>query len=107
MLRTSLIKGREQEPQWEVAHWIEELAAVAEARGQTLRAARLWGATDALFEKLGLAILEENLQVRERFRDDLQESPDSNSRAKAWAQGHAMTLKQAVAYALSGEAVAA
>jgi predicted ATPase/class 3 adenylate cyclase len=107
LLRTSLIKGREQAPQWEVAHWIEELAAVAEARGQTLRAARLWGATDALFEKLGLAILEENLQVRERFRDDLQESPDSNSRAKAWAQGHAMTLKQAVAYALSGEAVAA
>jgi hypothetical protein len=68
LLRTSLIKGREQ--------------------------------------KLGLAILEENRQVRGRFRDDVQESPDSDSRAKAWAQGHAMTLEQAVAYALTGEAVA-
>jgi len=67
LLRTSLMKGREQAPQWEVAHWIEELAAVAAAKGETLRAAKLWGATDALFEKLGLAILEENRQVRERF----------------------------------------
>lgn len=63
-----------------------------------------WGATDALFEQLGLAILEEN---RQRFRDDVQESPDSDWRAEAWAQGHAMRLEQAVAYALSGEAVAA
>jgi predicted ATPase len=106
LLRTSLMKGREQAPQWEVAHWIEELAAVAAAKGETLRAARLWGVTDALFEKLGLAILEENRQVRERFRDDVQESPDSDSRAEAWARGHAMTLEQAVAYALTGEAVA-
>jgi hypothetical protein len=67
--------------------------------------AELLAATDALFEKLGLAPLEENRQVRERFRDDAQESPDGGSRAEAWAQGHAMTLDQAVAYALTGEPV--
>ena len=106
LLRTSLMKGREQAPQWEVAHWIEELAAVAAAKGETLRAAKLWGATDTLFEKLGLATLEENRQVRERFREDRRESADSDSRSEAWAQGHAMTLEQAVAYALTGEAVA-
>jgi tetratricopeptide (TPR) repeat protein len=105
LLRTSLMKGREQAPQWEVAYWLEELAAVAAAKGETLRAAKLWGATDALFEKLGLAILEENRQVRERFREDEQESPDSDSRAEAWAQGHVMPLEQAVAYAFTGEAV--
>jgi predicted ATPase/class 3 adenylate cyclase len=104
LLRTSLIEGREQAPQWEVAHWIEELAAVAAAKGEALRAAKLWGATDALFEKLGLATLEENRQVRERFREEVQESPD-DLLAEAWGQGHAMTLKQAVAYALSSEAV--
>jgi tetratricopeptide (TPR) repeat protein len=101
LLRTSLMEGREQAPQWEVAHWIEELAAVAAAKGEALRAAKLWGATDALFEKLGLATLEENRQVRERFRDEAQESPDSDSRTEAWAQGNAMTLEQAVAYALT------
>jgi predicted ATPase/class 3 adenylate cyclase len=100
LLGASLMKGREQAPQWEVAYWIEELAAVAAAKGEALRAAKLWGATDALFEKLGLAILEENRQVRERFRGKVQESADSDSRAEAWAQGHAMTLDQAVAYAL-------
>jgi tetratricopeptide (TPR) repeat protein len=105
LLRTSLMKGREQAPQWEVAHWIEELAAVAAAKGETLRAAKLWGATDALFEKLGLAILEENRQVRERFREDVQEPPDCDSLAEAWAQGHVMPLEQAVAYAFTGEAV--
>ena len=93
----------EQAPQWEVAYWTEELAAVATAKGEALRAAKLWGATDALFEKLGLAILEENRQVRERFRDEARESSDSGSRA--WEQGRAMTLDQAVAYALTGEAL--
>jgi predicted ATPase/class 3 adenylate cyclase len=105
LLRTSLMKGREQAPQWEVAYWIEDLAAVAAAKGEALRAAKLWGATDALFEKLGLAILEENRQVRERFREDVPESPDSDSRAAAWAQGHAMPLEQAIAYAFTREGV--
>jgi predicted ATPase/class 3 adenylate cyclase/Tfp pilus assembly protein PilF len=104
LLRTSLLEGREQAPQWEIAHWLEELAAVAAAKGETLRAAKLWGATDALFEKLGLATLEENRQVRERFRN-VEESPDSDSRAEAWTQGHDMTLEQAVGYALTREAV--
>jgi predicted ATPase/class 3 adenylate cyclase len=107
LLRTSLITAREQAPQWEVAYWIEELAAIAAAKGEALRAAKLWGATDALFERLGLAILEENRQVRDRFRDGAQESPDSDSGAEAWAQGYAMALDQAVAYALTSEAVAA
>jgi hypothetical protein len=100
-----LMEGREQAPQWEVAYWTEELAAIATAKGESLRAAKLWGATDALFEKLGLAILEENRQVRERFREEARESSDSGSRAEAWEQGRAMTLDQAVAYALTGETV--
>ena len=70
LLRTSLMKGREQAPQWEVAHWIEELAAVAAAKGETLRAAKLWGATDALFGKLGPG-------------DSLRESPSPSFSNKA------------------------
>jgi hypothetical protein len=45
--------------------------------------------------------------VRERFRDEARESPDSDSREEAWEQGRAMTLDQAVAYALTGETVGA
>jgi predicted ATPase/class 3 adenylate cyclase len=104
LLRTSLKAGREQAPQWEVAYWLEGLAAVAVAKGEALRASKLWGVTDAQFERLELAILEENRQVRGLFRDEIQESLDSDSLAEAWAQGHAMTLDQAVAYALTCEA---
>jgi hypothetical protein len=100
------MEGREQAPQFDLPHWIEELAAVASAKGDVLRAATLWGATDALFERFGLAPLEENRQVRERFRDEVEGALDSEPRAEAWAQGHAMTLQQAVAFALTQAAVA-
>ena len=53
LLSTSLMEGREQAPQFDLPHWIEELAAVASAKGDVLRAATLWGATDALFESSG------------------------------------------------------
>jgi predicted ATPase/class 3 adenylate cyclase len=106
-LRTSLLEGRERAPQWQLPYWIEDLAAVAAAKGEAFRAATLWGATDALFEERGLAILEENRQVRERFREEVGASIDSDARAEAWAQGHTMTLEQAVAYALAEEAVTA
>jgi predicted ATPase/class 3 adenylate cyclase len=105
LLRTSLMEGREQAPQQDLPYWIEDLAAVAAAKGEALRAATLWGATDALFEERGLAIREENRQVRERFRHEVGEALDSDSRAEAWAQGHAMTLQQAVAYTLTEAAV--
>ena len=49
------MEGREEAPQFDLPHWIEELAAVAAAKGEALRAATLWGATDALFERFGLA----------------------------------------------------
>ena len=107
LLRTSLMEGREQAPQFDLPHWIEELAAVAAAKGDAVRAATLWGATDALFERFGLATLEENRQVRERFREDVGGSTDRDLRAEAWAQGHVLTLQQAIAYALTEEAVTA
>ena len=35
--------------------------------------------------------------MRERFRDEVKGALDSDPRAEAWAEGHAMTLQQAVA----------
>ena len=101
-LRESLMEGREEAPQFDLPHWIEGLAAVAAAKGDAIRAATLWGATDGLFEGLGLAPLEENRQVRALFRD-LAGSLDR----EAWARGHAMSLRQAVAYGLAEDVVTA
>ena len=77
-------------------------------RRNAVRAATLWGATDALFERFGLATLEENRQVRLLFREEVGGSTDTDLQAEtAWAQGHVMTLQQAIAYALSDEAATA
>ena len=101
-LRTSL-RAHEQAPQQLLPYWIEELAAVSAAKGESLRAATLWGATEALFEQFGMATLEENRQVRELFRG-VGASLDSEAQ-EAWAHGHGMTLLEAVAYALTEDVV--
>ena len=105
-LRKSLA-AHEHAPQQLLPYWIEELAAVATAKAETLRAATLWGATDAAFEAFGLATLEENRQVRELFRGEVGAPPSAYPAVDAWANGHAMTLQQAIAYALTEETVAA
>jgi predicted ATPase/class 3 adenylate cyclase len=96
LLLTSLADGREQAPAQDLPLWIENLAAVADAKGDRVRAATLWGAAHALFEEGDLAVVEENRQVRARYRsDDLD--------AVAWARGKAMTLDEAIDYALRQE----
>jgi predicted ATPase len=101
LLKTSLAKGREQAPRQDIPYWIEDVAAVADAKGEDVRAATLWGATDALFEKFQLAILEENRQVRERFRRALQHEQDLEAWTEAWARGRTMSLDEAIDYALA------
>jgi predicted ATPase/class 3 adenylate cyclase len=94
LLLTSLANGREQAPAQDLPFWIEDLAAVADAKRDRARAATLWGAGYALFEEGDLAVLEENRQVRARYRsDDLD--------AAAWARGKAMTLDEAIDFALT------
>jgi tetratricopeptide (TPR) repeat protein len=94
VLRDSLARGRDHSRAHELVRWVEDLAAVADARDERERAATLWGAADALLEKSGEAILEEDRQVRERYRRETQD-PD------ALAVGQAMTLEEAISCALS------
>jgi hypothetical protein len=94
LLLTSLRDGREQAPAQDLPHWIENLAAVADAKGDRVRAATLWGAVHALFEDGDLAVLEESRQVRARYRS-------SQLDATAVARGKAMTLDEAIDFALA------
>jgi predicted ATPase/class 3 adenylate cyclase len=100
VLRGSLTNGREQAPAWELVYWIEGLATVAAVKGESVRASTLWGATDGLWERFRLAILEESRQLRERFKEEIARG---KSHHEAWSEGHAMTLEQAIAYALTEE----
>ena len=82
-------------------YWLDELAAVAAARGDAQRAATLWAATDAQYERLGMAVIEEGRQVRERYRRESDDGPEGPT-ADARARGRSMTLQSAVSFALSG-----
>jgi hypothetical protein len=81
-------------------YWLEELAAAAVAKGQAERAAILWAATDAQYERLAMVPIEEGRQVRERYRTESSELSDAE-KADARAHGRDMTLDEAVEYALS------
>jgi tetratricopeptide (TPR) repeat protein len=98
LLRTSLQAGKEEAPQFHLLYWIEALAAVAAGKGQTERAATLWGATYALFDELRLVALQENRHVRDRYKNHVRAAIDQAP--QAWTRGRAMTLREAVSYAL-------
>ena len=81
---------------------LEGLAQIAGALGHTVRAARLWGAAEALRTRIGAS-----LSPAERSRHDgcvaaTRARLDAATFEAAWAEGQAMTLEQAIAYALEG-----
>ncbi len=73
------------------------LAEVAVRRGELARAARLLGAADALREEIGYAPGPEERRQRERVATALR---DDAALLAAKSEGRAMTLDDAVAYAL-------
>ena len=99
-LRASLAHGRDSAPQFHLVYWLDELAAVASAKGEDERAATLWAATDTQYERLGMAVIEEGRQVRERYRQSIDRL-SGGAAAAARARGRAMTLDDAVHFALA------
>jgi non-specific serine/threonine protein kinase len=78
------------------------LAGVAAREGRAERAARLFGVADALSEKTGAGVSWSVLRnLNERDLAVTREMLDPEAFEAAWAEGRAMTLEEAVAYALS------
>ena len=80
---------------------LEGLAAAAEAHGQTERAARLFGAAEAWREVAGTPLSPVQRAGYEREVAAVRAQLDAARFAAAWAQGRAMSLEQAIAYAVS------
>lgn len=86
-----------------VAYGLEMMATAADAQGQVRRAARLWGTAEVLRESIGAPLpanerADHNRQVT-AARSQLEEA----AWLEAWAKGQAMTLEEAIAYALEKE----
>ena len=90
----------------DVARYLEGLAAVAASEGRIERAVHLWGAEEALLEKIEVGV---HTYVRDR---SLHQSQIVAARvrlgeeafAAAWVEGRKMTSEQAIGYALDRSA---
>ena len=85
---------------------LERLACVAVARGEAERAARLFGAVEMLYEVSSVDEDIANDELVGPYFAAARSRLDEPSWQEAWAQGRAMTLDEAVSYAL-GEAAGA
>jgi predicted ATPase/DNA-binding XRE family transcriptional regulator len=87
-----------------VAYCLEELAAVAADKDELERAARLWGAAEAILETTEV-LTSPHVPDRSRHQRQVADARarlEAEAWQKAWTQGRAMTLEQAVEYALEG-----
>ncbi len=76
------------------------LAGVAGKKGQPERAARLFGAVEAQREAIQTGLAYADRIEEDRHLDAVRAQLDESTFAVAWAEGRAMTLEQAVDYAL-------
>jgi tetratricopeptide (TPR) repeat protein len=83
-----------------LAHQLECFAFIAKAQEQPERAAKLFGAAESLREKINIAMtLQERIEY-DREIADLRANMDDASFSSHWAQGRALTVDQAVDFAL-------
>ncbi len=107
-LTESLIRCRELGERFESIIALEAFACLETARGQHLedttprgiRAAHIFGAAEALREIFSLPGLSIQRRFYKRGITTLRAQLDATMIAAAWAEGRAMTLEQAIAYAL-------
>jgi len=82
------------------------LGNVAALRGRPIRAARLWGAAEAIREHMGIMSLTRFELAHSGYEQHLasaRSSLDEKTWAAAWAEGRFMSPDQAIEYALSAE----
>src|ERR671910_3133455 len=105
LLRESLRLAWELDYKQSIQHCLYTLACVTACREQPVRATRLWGAVEGMEEAYGAHLTPVILSLTNyeghliRGRSQLGEE----GFAVAWAGGKAMSLEQAIEYALSDE----
>lgn len=96
----SLAIYRELGNQQGIAGCLKELAGVAGAQGLPERSARLFGAAEALRQAIGASLTPRERADYERNVAAVRATLSEDTFATLWAEERAMTLEQAIAYAL-------
>jgi tetratricopeptide (TPR) repeat protein len=100
LLTEALVQHQEVGFTREIVSSVAEWAGLALSCGQPERAARLLGASEAILEANGLLLPPLSRVIYERNVAAVRAQLDEARFRAAWAEGRAMTLEQAVAYAL-------
>ena len=91
---------------WSTASALEDLATMAGTQNNYLRAIRLYGAAEALREAIGMPLPPPEHYARVKYVQNIESARvnlDEVTFTKTWAEGRAMTMEQAVAYALEDQ----
>ncbi len=107
LFNETLRVGSELKDQWIIPRAIGGLAGAAVLAGNYVRAARLFGATAAMRGVSGIKEAARSFRVMyERDEAEARTALGDETFAAAWAEGRAMTVEQAVAYALDEQGTA-
>ena len=79
-----------------IAHELECLAMIAKAHEEDQRAAQLLGAAEILRENIAMPMTSVERVEYEREVNDLRLNMDASAFARAWAEGRAMSMEQAI-----------
>ena len=86
---------------WRGVAWhLVGLAGVEAEEDRAERAARLLGAATAVLQRVGFPLPPHYQREQDRAQQQAQAALDEAGFAAAWAIGRAMTLEQAIEYAL-------
>jgi hypothetical protein len=94
LYRASLRLQDEIQALWGIAECVWRLAVIAQVGGRLERAARLFGAQQALFAKMGLTSDHPDLAERQRGMSVTRDALGEAAFAAAWADGQALTLDE-------------
>jgi hypothetical protein len=100
LLHESIIHLQRIQGKWFLVYPLLELATVAHLREQPLRTARLLGAAKALGDATGTPLHGAPQAWYDELVATVRTHLGEHDFHQAWAEGRAMTLEQAIAYAL-------
>jgi predicted ATPase/class 3 adenylate cyclase len=100
LYREALVIGRELGERLRIAFSLEGLAAVVAALGSSLRAARIWGAAERLRAEAGSPLPPKDRPAYDRRVAAARTREDNAVFDRAWQDGRALTLEQAMELAL-------
>ena len=101
--KESLALSGELGDSWGTLELLEGLACIAGAKGESEKAARLFGSAEALREAMGVGPWAALRTLEERYLVGARSRLKEGAWRRAWGEGYAMSMEAAIEYVLSEE----